>query len=119
MASIYLGLNRNKRSIVLDLKSEPARQALLALIDRADVLLHNNRPQKMKALGWIRDRPQAQSAIVYVCLTALASWPLWRRPAYDDIVQGLCGSPISPASGWGSRITCPLPPPTRPRGWSV
>ena len=69
MASVYLGLNRNKRSIVLDLKTEPAREALLVLIDRADVLLHNNRPQKMKALGLdpetvLRRNPR----IVYACL---------------------------------------------------
>src|SRR5665647_3709874 len=51
MAAIFLGLNRNKRSIVLDLKNPAAREALLMLVDRADVLLHNNRPQKMRALG--------------------------------------------------------------------
>jgi crotonobetainyl-CoA:carnitine CoA-transferase CaiB-like acyl-CoA transferase len=93
MASVYLGLNRNKRSIVLDLKTEPAREALLVLIDRADVLLHNNRPQKMKALGLdpetvLRRNPR----IVYACLHGFGeAGPYGGRPAYDDIIQGLCG----------------------------
>ncbi len=51
MASIYLGVNRNKRSVVLDLKQAVARDALLALVDTADVFIHNVRPQKLAALG--------------------------------------------------------------------
>ena len=51
MASLFMGVNRNKRSIVLDLKTAPARDVLLRLVDRADVFVHNIRPQKLEPLG--------------------------------------------------------------------
>ena len=51
MASLFLGVNRNKRSIVLDLKAPAARDVLLRLVDRADVFVHNIRPQKLDKLG--------------------------------------------------------------------
>ena len=47
MSSLYLGCNRNKRSVVLDLKREPAKRALWRLIESADAIVHNVRPQKM------------------------------------------------------------------------
>ena len=45
MASTFIGANRNKRSIVLDLKQPAAREVLLALTAQADVLVYNLRPQ--------------------------------------------------------------------------
>src|SRR3546814_4400688 len=51
MGAIYLHLNRNKRSAVLDLKTADGRQACLALAKTADVLLYNTRPQAMARLG--------------------------------------------------------------------
>ena len=50
MAALYLSNNRNKRSLVLDLKQASARDALLAIIKDSDVFLHNNRPQVMTKL---------------------------------------------------------------------
>ena len=47
MAALYLSNNRNKRSLVLDLKQDSARDALLAITKDCDVFLHNNRPQVM------------------------------------------------------------------------
>src|SRR6266705_1150789 len=44
MAAFYFGCNRSKRSLVLDLKQETDRRALLKLADPADVLMHNCRP---------------------------------------------------------------------------
>jgi crotonobetainyl-CoA:carnitine CoA-transferase CaiB-like acyl-CoA transferase len=73
MASVFMGVNRNKRSIVLDLKQASARGALLRLVDTADVLVHNIRPQKLDKLG-------LGSAAL-----------LARRPAYDDTIQGMSG----------------------------
>ena len=52
MASLFLGANRNKRSIVLDIKAPAAREVLLRLIDTADVFVHNIRPQKLARLGF-------------------------------------------------------------------
>ncbi len=51
MASLFLGVNRNKRSIVLDLKTAAARDVLLRLVDKADVFVHNIRPQKLDKIG--------------------------------------------------------------------
>jgi crotonobetainyl-CoA:carnitine CoA-transferase CaiB-like acyl-CoA transferase len=51
MAAFYLGCNRNKRSIVLDLKNEGGRNALLRLAKNADVLMHNFRPEPAARLG--------------------------------------------------------------------
>ena len=51
MASFYLGCNRNKRSIVLDLKSDRGRDVLYALVKSADVVLHNLRKAPANRLG--------------------------------------------------------------------
>jgi crotonobetainyl-CoA:carnitine CoA-transferase CaiB-like acyl-CoA transferase len=93
MAAIYLGLNRNKRSVVLNLKTPEGRAALLALADRSDILLHNNRPQKMKALGLDPEALLARNPrLVYACLHGFGeAGPYGGKPAYDDIIQGLCG----------------------------
>ena len=51
MSGKFLHLNRNKRSLALDLKQEPARRALMRLIETADVLIWNMRPPAMARLG--------------------------------------------------------------------
>ena len=51
MTALFMGSNRNKRSVVLDLKQEEARAALWKLIDGADVLVHNIRPAE-RWQGW-------------------------------------------------------------------
>ncbi|WP_204268712.1 CoA transferase, partial [Escherichia coli] len=51
LGPLFLGLNRNKRSIVLDLKQPEGRAALLKLVEDADVLAYNVRPQAMQRLG--------------------------------------------------------------------
>jgi crotonobetainyl-CoA:carnitine CoA-transferase CaiB-like acyl-CoA transferase len=93
MGAIFLGVNRGKRSIVLDLKRPAAREALLKLVDTADVLMHSIRPQKLAAIGL---DPQALMArnprLVYVGLHGYGEdGPYGGRPAYDDIIQGQSG----------------------------
>ena len=93
MAALFLAANRNKRSVVLDLKLAKHREALLALSDRADVFMHSMRPQKLEALGIA---PQVLCArnprLVYAGLHGFASGgPYSGRPAYDDIIQGMSG----------------------------
>ena len=51
MAALYLTCNRNKCSLVLDLKQDAGRDSLLKLAAKTDVLVHNFRPQAMKKLG--------------------------------------------------------------------
>lgn len=93
LSAMFLGLNRNKRSIVLDLKTPEGRSALLTLADGADILLHNNRPQKMKALGLDAETLLARNPrLVYACFHGFGeAGPYGGRPAYDDVIQGLCG----------------------------
>ena len=50
-ASYYIGLNRNKRSIALDLSKEEGREILLRLLEGADVLIENYKPQSMEKWG--------------------------------------------------------------------
>ena len=52
MAALFMGVNRSKRSLVLDLKQQGARDALWRLIDGADVFAHSMRPQKIESLGF-------------------------------------------------------------------
>ncbi|MCH1997551.1 CoA transferase, partial [Achromobacter xylosoxidans] len=93
LAAIFLGLNRNKRSVVLDLKRPAARQALLALVDGADVLMHSMRPAKMAALGLDPATLCARNPrLVYAGLYGFGEGGAYDgRPAYDDIIQGLSG----------------------------
>ena len=53
MGHVFLNLNRNKRSLVLDLKNKDAARVLLALVEQSDVLMHNMRPQAMARLGFV------------------------------------------------------------------
>jgi crotonobetainyl-CoA:carnitine CoA-transferase CaiB-like acyl-CoA transferase len=93
MSAIFLGANRNKRSIVLDLKKPAAREALATLIADADVLMHNVRPQKLAALDIEPDAILSRHPrIIYAALNGFrADGHYGGNPAYDDIIQGLSG----------------------------
>ena len=93
MAAMFLSVNRNKRSIVLDLKEDTAQRALLALIDSCDVFMHNIRPQKLKTLGLEPNTLlERNPRLIYVGLHGFTeSGPYGGKPAYDDIIQGLSG----------------------------
>jgi len=93
MGAIFLGVNRGKRSVVLDLKTPRARAALLKLVDTADVLMHSIRPQKLAAIGLDPAALMARNPrLVYVGLHGYGEdGPYGGRPAYDDIIQGQSG----------------------------
>ena len=93
MAPIHLSLGRNKRSIVLDLKKPPARSALMQLAAAADVFVHSMRPRAIARLGLTyEDIKQARPNIVYCGAYGFgAGGPYADRPAYDDMIQGMCG----------------------------
>jgi crotonobetainyl-CoA:carnitine CoA-transferase CaiB-like acyl-CoA transferase len=93
MGAIFLGVNRGKRSVVLDLKTEAGRDAMLRLVDTADALMHSIRPQKLAAIGLdpatLRKRCPK---LVFVGLHGFAeAGPYGGQPAYDDIIQGMSG----------------------------
>ena len=93
MGAIFMGVNRGKRSAVLDLKREEGRSALMKLIDTADVLMHSIRPQKLASLGIEPAAVLARNPrMVYVGLHGFGEdGPYGGLPAYDDIIQGLSG----------------------------
>lgn len=95
MGSLYLHANRNKRSIAIDLKKREGRDILLKMVETADVLAFNVRPQAMARLGLSYDDvAQANAGIIYVSATGFGSkGPYAGRPAYDDLIQGLSGIP--------------------------
>lgn len=93
MGHIYLHLNRNKRSIVLDLKTPEGLAACLKLAEGCDALLYNIRPQAMARLGLSYDAVAARNPrIVYVGAYGFGeAGPYAGRPAYDDLIQGQTG----------------------------
>jgi len=95
MGAMYLQGNRNKRSIVLDLKKPGGRDALLRLSATADVFIHNVRPAAMRRLKLSADDLLAHNPrLVYVGLHGFGEdGPYAGRPAYDDLIQGLTALP--------------------------
>ena len=93
MGPIYLTINRNKRSVVLDLKKQEARDILTRLVAKSDVLLHNIRAGGMKRLGFDYDSVRKiRPDIVYVHAVGFGSGgPYAGRQAYDDLVQAASG----------------------------
>jgi crotonobetainyl-CoA:carnitine CoA-transferase CaiB-like acyl-CoA transferase len=93
MGHVFLNLNRNKRSLCIDLKKPEAGEILLALVRCGDVLMHNMRPQAMARLGFAYDRlRQINPRLVYCAAHGYGrDGPLAERPAFDDIIQGASG----------------------------
>ncbi len=99
MGPLYVCLNRNKRSVVLDLKSEAGRAALTALVATADIFIHNMRPQSIAKLGFGYDAVKAiKGDIVYVEAVGYApEGPYAGRQAFDDLIQAASGTAGLPA----------------------
>ncbi len=95
MGTIFLNTNRNKRSVVLDLKKDEARAACLALAAKADVLVYNIRPAAMARLKLsYEDVKKANPRIIYVgCFGFSQRGPNAAKAAYDDMIQGAAGIP--------------------------
>jgi len=93
MAALYLTCNRNKRSLVLDLKQAAGHAALLKLVETADVLIHNNRPQVMARLKL--DYPSIKavnSKIIYCGSYGYGKdGPYGSKGALDDSIQAASG----------------------------
>lgn len=93
LGPIYANLNRNKRSVVIDGKTDGGKAALTALLEGADVFFHNVRMAGMERLGFGYEQVKAiRSDIVYVhCAGFGAGGPYEHRQAYDDLIQGASG----------------------------
>ncbi|MFL9944186.1 CaiB/BaiF CoA transferase family protein [Paraburkholderia graminis] len=95
MGHFFMSLGRNKRSIVLDLKQKEGRAILLRLMKTVDVLVYNLRPQSMARLGLDYESLCALNpALIYAGAYGFSQkGPYAARPAYDDLIQGMCGIP--------------------------
>jgi formyl-CoA transferase len=92
-SSYFMSVNRNKRSITLDLKSADGLNALRRLIERSDVLVENFRPGTMDRLGL--GYPQVRALNPSLVFCAISGYgqdgPRAKQPAYDGILQGVGG----------------------------
>ncbi len=93
MGPIYVNLNRNKRSVVLDLSRREAVDAVLRLCRRADMFVSNVRPAAMQRLGLAHEQVCAvKPDIVYLNLTGYGQdGPYAAKPAVDDVMQAGSG----------------------------
>src|SRR5437763_13103937 len=99
MAAYFLNVNRNKKSLVLDLKRPEARDALLRLAATADVFVHNMRPGAAERLGIDYATIAAVNRrVVYAWASGYRKdGPERDRAAVDDVIQG--GSGLAAMSG--------------------
>jgi crotonobetainyl-CoA:carnitine CoA-transferase CaiB-like acyl-CoA transferase len=93
----FLSLNRNKRSLAIDLKSPDGKQVLLELVKSADVFLQNYRPGVAKRLGVDYDSLAAiNPRLVYVSISGYGEdGPYMNRPGQDLVLQGMSGAMLS------------------------
>jgi crotonobetainyl-CoA:carnitine CoA-transferase CaiB-like acyl-CoA transferase len=94
MGSYFANLNRNKRSLVLDLKKPAARDALLRLAGTADVFVHNMRIGAAQRLGLdYAGLSAGNPRLVYACASGFRKGSSMQEfPAYDDLIQGVSGT---------------------------
>src|SRR3989449_1868611 len=92
-ATYFLSVNRNKKSLTLNLKAPEGQEILRKLIARADVVLENFRPGTMERLGFGYERLRAVNRrLIYCSISGFGeSGPEASRPGYDLIVQGESG----------------------------
>jgi crotonobetainyl-CoA:carnitine CoA-transferase CaiB-like acyl-CoA transferase len=93
ISAIFSNFNRNKRSVVLDLKSEAGKAALMKLLPTADAFVHNMRQEALDKLGFgfnaVRD---ANQRIVYAAAVGFGRHGRYAgKPAYDDVIQAGSG----------------------------
>ncbi|MBM9595907.1 CaiB/BaiF CoA transferase family protein [Roseitranquillus sediminis] len=91
--SDFQNLHRNKRSLTLNLKAPEGREVLLRLVEKADVLLENFRPDVKKRLGIdYEELSKINPRLVYASISGFGQdGPYARRPGFDQIAQGMGG----------------------------
>jgi len=109
MGALYLNINRNKRSIALDLKHPGATDILRRMVARADVLVHNMRDRAARSLGLDADSlRKVNPRLVHCSASGFGSaGPYADRPAFDDIIQGACGLAAAEGRADGTRRFSP------------
>lgn len=103
----YANLNRNKKGITLNLKSDEAKKVFIELVKKADILIENYRPGVMDKLGLGYDvLHEINPRLIYGALSGFGSYgPYSQRPGYDIISQGMGGlmSVTGPKGGEATR----------------
>jgi formyl-CoA transferase len=111
-SAYFLSVNRNKRSVELDLKSEAGAAALWRLIERADVLVENFSPGTIDRLGFGHEAVRARKPdIIYASISGFGqTGPSRMRTAYDLILQGMSGmmSVTGPVGGPPTKLGVPI-----------
>ena len=91
-ASYFQAVNRNKHSIVLDLKDEEDRQTARQIAARADVFIHNFKPGSIERLGFGYENVRAlNESIIYAHISGFGTKGGAELPGYDVLVQGMAG----------------------------
>jgi len=93
VSTYFANLNRSKRSIALDLANEESRPVVRALLDQADVMIHNFRPSAAMKLGLDAAHVRAgRPSLIYLAIDGFGlNGPYGDRPAYDHVIQALSG----------------------------
>lgn len=106
-STYFTNLNRNKKSITLDLKKPEAKETFLELVKTVDVVIENYKPGTMEKLGLSYEKAKTVNpAIIYASISGFGQYgPYKDRPGYDIIGQAMGG--LMSVSGW------PDSPPTR------
>jgi crotonobetainyl-CoA:carnitine CoA-transferase CaiB-like acyl-CoA transferase len=93
MGAYFANLNRNKRSLAIDLKKPAAHEAILRLVETADVFVHNMRIGAAKRLGLDYETLSARNKrLIYACASGFRKGSTMQEfPAYDDLIQGVSG----------------------------
>ena len=93
LSAIYAMINRNKRSVAINLKVSAGRDLVLRLVKDADVLLQNYRPGKMASLGLDYDSLKSVNPdLIYASINGMGEvGPLAEQKVYDYVIQGISG----------------------------
>ena len=104
----YANVNRNKKSITLNLKAEEGKKMFLEMVKKADVVVENYRPGVMDKLGVGYDvLKEVNDQIIYAAVSGFGCYgPKYQRPGYDIIAQSYGGlmSITGPAGGSPTRV---------------
>jgi formyl-CoA transferase len=110
MASLFMNTNRNKKSVVLDLKKPAPLAALKRMVETADVFVHSMRPQTAERLGVSYAALSARNPkLIYAYGPGYRSdGPNRDRPAFDDVIQGESGIASMIGRGTGEPRYIPM-----------
>lgn len=110
MGPVFMGINRNKRSVVLDLKQSYAVEVLQRMVEKSDVIVHNMRPAAAARLGLSYEKLRITNpGLVYGSASGYTqNGPRRDYPAYDDVIQGQAGIAALNSDGEGKPRYLPM-----------